>query len=269
MRPKTSANPKLSTSSGSPIRGSNACLQFSRYECKYLVSEGKAVDLRDYIEPFVELDPFAARQANRRYEISSLYLDDKTFRLCGETLEGLRNRFKLRIRAYTDRPDDPVFFEVKKRRDRKISKERARVRRSDMLRLFNTGEVSTVNMTPREAGYYESFVSRMRWINAVPKVLVRYDREAFHGMYDETVRVTFDRQLRSRMVDRPSQFFAAGEWNQVESRRVIVEMKFNNKYPPWLTEAIRLFRLERISYSKYVHSLSATERGGTMQTPAT
>jgi SPX domain protein involved in polyphosphate accumulation len=218
--------------------------------------------LQGYLEPFVELDPFAARRPSGRYEISSIYLDTDRFRLCDETLGGQRDRYKLRIRAYTDRPDDPVFFEVKTRRDRKIAKQRARVRRADMFKLFQTGELSTANMSSREVGFYDAFVAKMRWIDAHPKVIVRYEREAYHGKYDDEVRVTFDRQIRGMAVGELAPFFAEGMWNHVESRRVVVELKFNGKYPPWLAAAIRLFRLERISYSKYANSVEASYRRG-------
>ena len=100
-------------------------LRFRRYECKYLITEQQAARVRAYVLPYVELDPFAARSPQGRYQISSLYMDSDTLRLYHETLGGVKDRFKLRIRAYSDRYEDPVFFEVKKRCDRVILKERA------------------------------------------------------------------------------------------------------------------------------------------------
>ena len=233
-------------------------LRFKRYECKYLLTESLAARVRNYVAPYVEPDPFAASQPDGRYPISSLYLDSDDLRLYQETLAGIRDRFKLRIRAYTDRPEDPVFVEVKKRRDRVILKERCRIRRQDMIPLVTGGTVATGHMSDAELGSLDAFVSRVRVIGARPRVFVRYEREALRGVYDPEIRVTFDWHIRSLASDGHHSFLGGGGWNDVEAQRSVLEFKFNDRCPRWIADAIRRFNLDRVSYSKYGHAVEAS-----------
>ena len=47
------------------------------------------------------------------YHVHSLYLDSPAYELYHETTEGVKNRFKLRMRFYDDSPEAPVFLEIK------------------------------------------------------------------------------------------------------------------------------------------------------------
>ena len=103
-------------------------MQRNRYELKYLIDERCAASSR-----FCPRSP-AARSlrpagAGRAYPVHSIYLDSRGLALFNATLHGQKNRFKLRARYYDDRPDMPVFFEIKRRVNDAILKERAAVRR--------------------------------------------------------------------------------------------------------------------------------------------
>jgi SPX domain protein involved in polyphosphate accumulation len=58
-----------------------------------------------------------------------LYLDSDSLKLYRTTINGDKNRYKLRLRYYEDRPDAPVFFEIKRRMNNIIMKQRGGVRR--------------------------------------------------------------------------------------------------------------------------------------------
>ena len=75
-------------------------------------------------------------QRSGDYPIVSLYLDSDDLQLCQESLRGHKNRFKLRIRSYTDEPDYPRFFEIKRRINTIINKSRARVMDRDLPTLL-------------------------------------------------------------------------------------------------------------------------------------
>ena len=47
--------------------------------------------------------------------ITSLYLDSSALHLYRQTVQGIKNRFKLRIRFYDDNPGNPAFLEIKRR----------------------------------------------------------------------------------------------------------------------------------------------------------
>jgi len=59
-------------------------------------------------------------------------LDNPGLSLCHATIDGVKNRFKLRIRFYDHVESNPVFFEIKRRVNDVILKERAAVRRASV-----------------------------------------------------------------------------------------------------------------------------------------
>lgn len=98
-----------------------------RYEIKYLISESKAAAIAQFIKPYLPLDRYCKSQQSDAYPIVTLYLDSHNLQLCRQSLRGHKNRFKLRIRSYTDDPDYPRFFEIKRRMNAIIIKDRTRV----------------------------------------------------------------------------------------------------------------------------------------------
>ncbi len=93
-----------------------------------------------------------------------------------------------------------------------------------------------------------------------PVAMVSYKREACHGTFDPEARVTFDRQIRCQATAQPRVELHGTSWDLVEGRRVILEFKFNNRCPSWMTSAIQTFALQRVSYSKYAHSVLTARR---------
>ncbi len=85
-------------------------LQRQRYEHKYIIREDVALAVRDFVSSYLEIDSFGATQPNLSYPVHSLYLDSPDLRLYQTTINGDKNRYKLRIRFYEDRPKAPVFF---------------------------------------------------------------------------------------------------------------------------------------------------------------
>jgi VTC domain len=90
-------------------------LQHQRYELKYHVAEAKALRIRDFVQGYLEVDEYSALQTGLSYPTLSLYLDSDGLDTHWHTINGNRNRFKLRLRYYDDQPDTPVFFETKRR----------------------------------------------------------------------------------------------------------------------------------------------------------
>lgn len=230
-----------------------------RHECKYLVSETVARSVRASVAPFVTPDAYAARRPDHAYPIVSLYLDSDTLALSRETVEGQLERFKLRIRSYTDDPAARVFLEVKRRHNAIISKDRCGILRHDATRMLldrgSIGEAPLASAAQRRA--YTEFARLMLQIDARPTLLVRYEREAYVGLYDAEVRVTFDRKISAIRMPRPEIRLAGSDFSVVESNLVVVELKFNNRCPEWLDAIVRNHGLRRRSYSKYARSLAS------------
>jgi hypothetical protein len=228
-----------------------------RYEMKYLVDEIRAAGMVQYIRPFLELDRYSKLQRGGMYPIVSLYLDSPEAQLCRESLTGVKNRFKLRIRSYTDEPEYPRFFEIKRRINRVIMKSRARVMDRDVSLLLQGR-----SLPPRGYTTDESALSQFQFyaatIRAGPIVLVRYLRQAFEGTSEDRVRVTFDRQLFYKITDEPRVRLGGSGWqhNNLTTGHTILEIKFTGRYPTWLSRLVREFDLEVTPISKYATSVT-------------
>src|ERR1035437_9302770 len=97
-------------------------LQQQRFELKYLIDESITLRIRDFVSSYLELDDYGAAQPNLSYPVHSLYLDSDDLKTHHASVNGTKNRFKLRLRYYDDKPETPVFFEVKARMDNCILK---------------------------------------------------------------------------------------------------------------------------------------------------
>ncbi|MHC4559988.1 MAG: VTC domain-containing protein [Planctomycetota bacterium] len=228
-----------------------------RYELKYHISESKAEAIAQFIKPYLQTDRYCKLQRSGDYPIVSLYLDSKNMQLCRESLRGQKNRFKLRIRSYTDEPDYPRFFEIKRRMNTIIIKSRARVMDQDLLTLLAglplppqnyTADIKTINQ----------FQLYMNSIRAKPAVLIRYMRQAYEGTSQNRVRVTFDRELAYNITSLSEVRLGGGGWqrNSFTLGGVILEVKFTDRYPAWLNYMVKYFNLRPQSISKFASSIT-------------
>ena len=228
---------------------------FRRHECKYLVPEELAVAVRAYARPYVEPDPFAVASPDRSYGITSLYLDSPDLRLFRETEEGLLHRIKLRIRSYDEAGDAPAFLEIKRRYNSLVLKDRARLEKAAVATILDGGVPDASTLRGAQRRCYEEYVGWMaRWL-ARPMVWVRYRREAHVGIFNPDVRITMDRELSCTPAGGGIAPPRASAWLPVETRMVVLEVKFDASCPDWITRLIQHFGLVRRSYSKYGNSV--------------
>jgi len=227
-----------------------------RYELKYVISEAKAEALTQFIKPYLQVDRYSKLQRGGDYPIVSLYLDSDDLRLCWESLTGIKNRFKLRIRSYTDELDYPRFFEIKRRINTVIVKSRARVMDRDVPALLAGLPLPPQNYSA-DTDTINQFQLYMNSIKAKPKILIRYMRRAYEGNSETRVRVTFDSKLCYCVTDAPEVRLSGRGWqrNSVTEGGVILEIKFTNRYPPWLGRMVECLDLRQEAISKYATSI--------------
>jgi len=223
----------------------------SRFECKYLVSEDMAQEIVRHASPYLELDHFSARSEGHRYPVHSLYLDGPGYELYETTNQGMKNRFKLRIRGYDSHPESPLFAEVKRRADRVILKRRALISRDDARALLK-GSPLPEDSRAKGAEFAE-FRSLAARLAARPAVYVSYFREAYEAVGPEPVRLTLDRDLRNAAPSLTDPFdFANQDWKITPCEQTILELKFTDSCPHWVEQLIQRFRLDRCSVAKYI-----------------
>lgn len=228
----------------------------SRHEMKYCISESKAEAIRQFIKPYVRLDHYCKLQRHDSYPIVSLYLDSDNLQLCRESLTGQKNRFKLRIRSYTDELNYPRFFEIKRRVNNVIIKSRARVMDKDVETSLTGLSVPVRSCDyPKDGESLMQFQLYVNGIGARPVILVRYMRQAYEDDSENRVRITFDRQLAYKVTISPNVTRNGQGWQHRLSGGVILEIKFTNHYPAWLSRMVECFDLQQQSMSKYATSV--------------
>src|SRR5438045_9275038 len=105
-------------------------MQQSRFELKYLISENTAQRVRDFVRCYLDMDEYSVGRPNYSYPVHSLYLDSDDLTLYWQTINGNKNRYKLRLRYYSTNPETPVFFEIKRRMNNCIMKQRGGVKQN-------------------------------------------------------------------------------------------------------------------------------------------
>ncbi len=232
----------------------------SRFELKYIVSERCAQAIRDFSSRYLEPDAYARLASDHTYAVSSLYLDSPDLALCRATLDGHKDRFKLRIRVYDHAVEGPAFFEIKRRVDNVILKERAAVRRASVQRLLvghRPRSVDLVEWHPESFAILQRFCDLRDTVEARGQIVVSYVREAYVAPDGSSVRLTFDRQLSARTSNGALTLDRSSNGFHPRLGGLILELKFTDRFPSWMSELVEIFNLERRRMPKYVTCVQA------------
>jgi hypothetical protein len=232
-------------------------LQASRYELKYIIDECRAANVRTFIRSHLVPDEHADPQSGNSYPVHSLYLDSPGLSLFRSTVNGLKNRFKLRIRFYDDDPAHPVFLEIKRRLSDVICKERACVHR-DAVDLLSRGMrpgisllASSLNKSKAAAAMH-TFCELCRDINARAAAYISYQREAYVSPDSDQIRVTFDRQITVARYRPVPCLVTPKAATAIDMRGIVLEMKFTDRFPNWMRHMVHALDLWRCASAKYV-----------------
>jgi SPX domain protein involved in polyphosphate accumulation len=234
-------------------------LQEQRFELKYLVNEAVTPRMRDFLSSHLELDDYAAGRADWSYPVHSLYLDSDDLKTHHAYVNGTKDRFRLRLRYYDDQPDTPVFFEVKARVDNCILKRRCPVRRETVPSVV-AGHLPApeqlLSGEPRHWAALQRFNLLLHQLQACPKAHTSYRREAWVRPNDNSVRITFDRDIRIEPHFKAKPVVAMTRPARLFPEFVVLEIKFTTRFPNWLKEMVRHFNLTQSASAKYSGGVS-------------
>ena len=228
--------------------------QRARREIKYLIREDKALAVRSFVSTYLEPDEFAVGRFNNSYPVHSLYLDSDhlhTFHACAN---GDCNRFKLRIRYYDDNPASPVFFEIKRRINETIVKQRARVRREAVGALLKGESPTREHLQSWSLQQWIDLLDFCRLVEtmeAAPRAHNAYLREAYMNAGMGTVRVTMDRGVRLGPEFSGDLGTKLDDGVGIFNGYVILELKFTERMPMWMIEMVRSLELKSSGAAKY------------------
>ena len=241
-------------------------LETGRYERKYVISERVAGEVRRFVAAYTVPDPFMEVCGQHGYVVHSLYLDSPRLDLCRQTQEGIKNRYKLRVRFYDEEPDSPAFLEIKRRAANTIFKQRAMVSKAAAEHLLAGGMLGTADLiAPGRNSVRDlaEFCQLQTRLDAAGAAIVSYQREAYVLPYAEGARVTFDRYLVGRAPHSRGRLALNGSGAAVTSG-VVLELKYMGRSPGWMKDLVTSFSLLRVSYPKYVYCIDALRRASAM-----
>jgi hypothetical protein len=234
-------------------------LQHQRFERKYFVTEAQALRIRKFLQCYLVPDQFSLGRPEYSYPVHSIYLDSADLITYWATVHCEKKRFKLRVRFYDDNPDSPVFFEIKRRENECVLKQRGGVRR-DVAPVLLAGHAPALeDMTSKKPDYLvalQRFCYFMLRLGARPMMHIAYEREAWVSEHNNSVRVTVDREVRGE--SRRQALFQTRMANPVYpfGQQRVLELKFTDRFPDWFNVMVRHFDLLQTGAPKYCGSIA-------------
>lgn len=221
---------------------------FNRVEKKYLIDENIYGIFYDLILPYMEADVYCAD--GNFYSINNIYYDTDTNELIRKSIDKPIYKEKLRLRSYgVPAMDDIVFLEIKKKFDGVVNKRRTSIRLSEAYEFLDSGII------PEKGEYLNGqVVKEINYFIDVykpkPKVFLKYDRKALFGKEDSDLRITFDKNIRTR---RDNLRLEEGEEGELllEKGKILMEIKTTASFPLWLTSILTKYEINSTSFSKY------------------
>lgn len=214
-----------------------------RQEIKYFFKSADKKILNDALKVILLSDP--NNGSDNGYKISSLYFDNLNNDDFNQKLDGIMYREKYRLRIYDDNLTHGKF-EIKRKFNNFVQKLSISVSSNEIDKLIN-GDFSPISQHKD----LEYVAEKMNFMAYRPICIVNYFRRAYFLPYDN-IRVTIDSNLSSNgfgtnlgrinsLIDTPIQ----------KNGYEIMEVKFENDFPQFLSTILEAMPIVRSSISKY------------------
>lgn len=234
-----------------------------RLEYKFLVPNAHLDEFRDAVLPYMENDPYGESPGSSEYTVRSIYYDTPRFACYLEKLDGLEVRQKYRIRGY-GRPHEKslVFLEIKMKRGSMVGKHRAPLLHTRLDAFLAAPDLDRDIVTTRQIRHAREGARRFMYYYyrycLRPTVLVAYDREAYFGRFDPSLRITFDKKVRGAPYPALADLYREDGLQVAVPGHFVLEIKFfRGALPVWVSSLIRRYGLKRMSVSKYTICMDA------------
>lgn len=207
-----------------------------------MLNQNKYEKILEGILPHMEVDKYGETT------ICNLYFDTEDSRLIQISIDKPVYKEKLRLRSYSVPKDKnhTVFLEIKKKFKKTVYKRRISMSLAQAESYIETGKFpkDIKGNIPKEIDYMISY-----W-NIKPKVFLAYDRTAYYSRENPELRITFDRNIRSRYTDLS---LLCGDYGEplLDEGTYIMEIKIPNAAPLWLARLLSENGVFSQSFSKY------------------
>ncbi|HSI66290.1 MAG TPA: polyphosphate polymerase domain-containing protein [Planococcus sp. (in: firmicutes)] len=228
---------------------------FKRYEIKYLIPFEKYLSLRDKLMEHMKYDSYGTNQG--KYNIVSLYFDSEDSKIYLETRNKLRFRQKLRLRIYDQAElNSNSFFEIKQKFKNVVNKRRTVIPLHEAYDIIDKPE-KDIDFSQYHASNPQILKEAIHFkqlYHLKPELIVSYDRQAFSGIQESDLRVTFDYNLMCRKQDLRIENGPQG-FHFVDPNLVVLEVKVSEAVPFWLSRLLSEFECSKQSVSKFCTSV--------------
>ena len=218
-----------------------------RNEWKYVCNEGELALIRARIGEVLEDDPHAGEEG--KYTVVSLYFDDFKDSCAKSNNSGDPERFKWRIRYYTEGPSKYIHLERKEKKFGRCHKRSCPLSEEEVeIILEDRDIVSLFWQTGKKLLREFCLAIWMREFR--PKVIVEYERYAYVEP-TTNVRVTLDTNISAGyefsefLTGKYAKFPLQGE------KQHVLEVKFDDILPGYLRNIVTQYGLFQTAFSKY------------------
>ncbi|MFO8000089.1 MAG: polyphosphate polymerase domain-containing protein [Marinilabilia sp.] len=229
-----------------------------RYERKYLVPNELITSLRKRLHPFLVPDHngHITHFGVHQYTVRSIYLDSNDMECYRQKESGIKIRRKLRIRGYNQwHPNSKVVLEIKRKTGGRIDKHRSMVHFCDLKDTILTGNIEDNILRDTEKSSLDDarrFFFHLKKKQYAPSSLVAYEREAYQGNLNRGLRITFDKNIRSKVFPDYDELFEDNELTPLFNNHFVMEIKyFSDRMPTWARSLVQEFGLRNDAISKY------------------
>lgn len=181
------------------------------------------------------------------YTIENIYYDTNNFDVLRTSLDKPFYKEKFRVRHYKEnniQSNDVVFFEIKKKLDGIVYKNRVEVPKKN-FNPFNLSKGVEYIQQNNEIKHYikSNYIS--------PKIYIQYDRKAYTLKDDKNIRITFDTNIMYSMNKYNFEnSFCNNKKNVFDKNVIIMEVKSNNNLPLNMCTLFNDLHLFPTSFSK-------------------
>ena len=212
-----------------------------RHEYKFLISKNAAILLKMRLPHIMQRDPHAG--IHGQYTIRSLYFDDPNYTAFRDKVDGVDNRTKYRIRCYNG--DTSVC-----RLERKEKKGHLTRKTGQSISPQQAAALQKRMLSDPPEGLAQELRLRCASDGLQPMVLVDYDRTPFVSANGNS-RITLDENLRTRPYCADLFSPSTGMLPVLEDGEVILEVKFDDFLPGYLSEVLSDIPKIPMAFSKF------------------
>jgi hypothetical protein len=232
---------------------------FNRYELKFLIDDSIYENLIDELRPYLTID--AHGDSDGYYTISNIYYDTEDNLFHYEKLKKQSFRQKVRLRTYNSPTlDTYAFLEIKKKLDGVVNKRRTVMKLQDAYAFLNQpcSKEELYKFNSSNAQILKEVLFIKNFYQIVPKLSLSYERQAFQAKDNKDLRITFDKNIRSRKDNLRLEYGSEGDLF-INPNGMVFEIKASDKLPLWLVNVLSKYKCWIQSFSKYSTSQSEYE----------